>query len=344
MASAAGSAAGTRVNVTWGLNDLPVSVPVPVIGTKKQKTDTSYPEWSNSPEDPDIQKLIEWHFKTLILTPYEIADCLKVLHVYRGETSGRVNLSCITSSGHHSSTVMPSEFTKPGDTPYVKAYFIIRGPHPDIRADDRWCSGINRISNSECVVQLAYAQLIEAIYDIFCKPDGGLGPQDWLDILSRFNGAMTLGREAFATGLNEYIDRARLLLAKKANPTPEDKLSYINLVQLMTELLRDDGFQRVQPDTYTVGSLAVVDFHSGDDVYVRTDGVETSDEIKKAAFNLIIMIEVDDGKTGKYKIRLDIDRTKLYALLRRKLGLGDGVPLTGTTRISYWVGQFIEFE
>ena len=336
MDSAAGSAREPSVRFTWGENDLPDN-------TLEEK---AYPEWVKSPEDPKWKTFIEKHFNTRIFTPDEIAGCLKFLSVvWNLDTKGVAYLRCIMSAGHHSSTIMPSQFCVKHDNEdritipsHVKSFFIIRGRNGLIPNKARWCNELNRISNGECKGQLAYAVFMQAIYDVLYKRDGPLGPLEWEQIMKIFNDAMKLGKDEFGTDLKPYIKQARDLFEN--NPTPEYRLSYISLVQLMTELyLEDNCFRPVQPDTYTVGSLSGVDLRSDAENYVRTDGVETSEEIKKAAFNLIIMIEVDDGK-HRYKIRMDIDRAKLEDMLKRELGVGT---LTSITRISYWVGQFIEF-
>ena len=306
---------------TWGLHDLP----------SDNANQAAYPKWVISPEDPLNKRNIETRYNTFILTPYEIAECLKIIDISNiSEKTGVMYLSCITSSGHHSSTIMPSRsFTDSKQPPHVKAFFIIRGPNPEIQPHHRWCRELNRISNSEGVVQLAYAELMKTIFDVFYSSDGHFGPLDWEEIVKIFNDAMTHGRKNFSQDIKPYIEQARLLLQTKS--TPENMKSYVNLVQLIVELLRNDGFQLVQPNTYNVGSLTIVHFDTDDDNYVRTDGQETSEDIKKAAFNLIIMIEVHDG-THKYKIRMDIDREKLSRKLPQD-----------KHRISYWVGQFIEF-
>ena len=340
MAAARGPAPGPSGRFTWGENDLPDNT-----------NEAAYPEWVKSPEDPRWKTFIEKHFNTRIFTPDEIAGCLKFLSVYILDTMGYVYLSCITSAGHHSSTIMPSQFYvkhnneegKPIPS-HVKSFFIIRGRNRLIPDTARWCNELNRISNGEGKGQLAYAVFMQAIYDVLysntrdTSRDGPLGPLEWEQIMDIFNRAMKLGKDEFGTDLKPYIDQARELFEN--NPTPEYRLSYISLVQLMTELyLEDNCFQQVQPDTCTVGSLSGVDFN--DEEYVRTDGQETSDDIKRAAFNLIIMIEVDDGE-HRYKIRMDIDRAKLKKLLRDKLVEEKEEP-SSITRISYWVGQFIEF-
>ena len=334
MAAARGPAQGPRVRFTWGENDLPANA-----------NEAAYPKWVISPEDPRWKPFIEKHFNTRIFTPDEIAGCLKFLSVFVLDTKGVAYLSCITSAGHHSSTIMPSQFYvkqnneegKPIPS-HVKSFFIIRGRNRLIPDIARWCNELNRISNGECKGQLAYAEFMQAIYDVLYKRDGDLGPQDWEQIMEIFNDAMNSGKVNFGTDLTPYIDQARELF--KNNPTPEYRLSYISLVQLMTELyLEDNCFRPVQPDTYTVGSLSGVDFN--DEEYVRTDGQATSDDIKRAAFNLIIMIEVDDGE-HRYKIRMGIDRDKLKKLLIDKLVEEKKDP-SSITRISYWVGQFIEF-
>jgi hypothetical protein len=343
MSASGGTDTKPSGRFTWGENDLPDN-------TNKERP--AYPEWVKSPEDPKWKPFIEHHFNTRIFTPYEIAECLEILDVSILKTTGTQYLSCITSAGHHSITIMPSHFEVRANIQgvegvktipsHVKSVFIIRGPNPYIGSQYRWCHKLNRISNSECRVQLAYAQLMQTIYDIFYSnthdtpPDGPLGPLQWKKIVDIFNSAMKLGQKEFGADMQPYIDQAKELLLLPSNRTPEYMLSYINLVQLMTELyLEDKCFREVQPDTYTVGSLSGVDFNDKD--YVRTDGVETSEEIKKAAFQLIIMIEVDDG-SHKCKIRMAINRAKLQEMLRGKLRVGENI-----TRISYWVGQFIEF-
>ena len=117
-----------------------------------------------SPENPIFRSNIETTDKIKFLTNQELAKCFLPFNINRlpdvamsaGQKPG---LGCVLLSGHHACNVMPSRLV--GDE--VQAYFSFRENLP---RHDTWCE-FSRISNSECVAQLAYAEFIEIIEKYF---------------------------------------------------------------------------------------------------------------------------------------------------------------------------------
>ena len=202
------------------------------------------------------------------------------------------------------------------------------------------------------VAQPVFSHSIDKLKDLFVLGKGHIQVvpkqlEDWETnwpyvadfIMDELNNGIADGREDFKNKLKVLFEKIRTL--DDSDPkTHEIRAKYCTIAM---DLLRNDIF-RSFGSTIQKGILATINIHNSSDEYTRHHGKLVTDPmLTKAAYNVLILVNVVIGEGLVYTIHMEIDRGAVEQLLTDAF-VSDRVSKADKYQsASYWIGDVIKW-